>query len=262
MSTIKLAWNEETTNALRAKAESFGGDVITQEQVAQIAVELGNEFSDEKSTREATARSVGAKLRKEGFAVQRADEVEKTSAWSDEETAELEAYLNTYEGEKTYAEVAAAVCGGKFTRAQVQGKVLHLQMTDKVKLTPKAAAVRKFSPEEESKIVSMIEAGAFLESIADALDRTSRQIHGKCLSLLREGRIAKLPEQEVHKETGRADALAGLDVASMTIAEIAEATGKNEKGVKSMLTRRGVDCKDYKGAAKRAKLDEKAAKAE
>lgn len=267
MSTIKLAWNEETTKALRAKAEAIGGDLITQEQVAQIAVELGAEFSDEKATREASARSVGSKLRKEGFAVQRADEVEKTS-WTEDETAELVRYIqDSYDhandvGTKTYAEIAAAILGGKYTRAQVQGKVLHLQLTDKVKQTPKAVAERKFNPEEEAKIISLVNSGEFLEDIADALDRTSRQIHGKCLSLLREERIANLPEQKVHKESARADVLADLDVATLTIAEIAEKTGKKEKGVKSMLTRRGLDCKDYKGSTRRAKLDDKAAKAE
>ncbi|WPJ68388.1 putative transcription factor D5 [Salmonella phage STP-SP2] len=48
----------------------------------------------------------------------------------------------------------------------------------------------------------------------------------------------------------------------MTVAEIAEKTGKSERGVKSMLSRRGLVAKDYDGAAKRAKLDAKAAAAE
>ena len=49
------------------------------------------------------------------------------------------------------------------------------------------------------------------------------------------------------------------DVANMTIAQIAEATGKTERGIKTTLTRRGIDCADYKGAEKKAKAAAKAA---
>ncbi|AZV01914.1 hypothetical protein [Aeromonas phage Akh-2] len=38
----------------------------------------------------------------------------------------------------------------------------------------------------------------------------------------------------------------------MTIAELVEATGKAERSVKSMLTRRGLSAADYDGAAKKA----------
>ena len=51
-----------------------------------------------------------------------------------------------------------------------------------------------------------------------------------------------------------------LNIADMTVAEIAEATGKSERGVKSMLSRRGISAKDHDGVAKRAKLDAKSAK--
>lgn len=248
----KLAWNEETTNALRAKADSIGGE-ISQADVANIASELAAEFN-----KETTARSIGSKLRKEGYEVQKASEVVRQT-WDEAEEAELVAYLNANEGEKTFAEIAAAICGGKFTRQQVQGKVLHLELNRQVKPTPAKAAERKFTPEVEATIVNMVQSGAFLEDIAAAVDRTSRQIHGKCLSLLREERIASLPVQRDKKETKRADVLEGLDVENMTVAEIAASTQKTEKGVKSMLSRRGVNSKDYKGADKRAKLDEKAA---
>lgn len=256
--SVKLAWNEDTTAALRAKAESFGGDVITQEQVATIAAELSAEFSDEKAVREASARSVGAKLRKEGFTVQRADEVVRQT-WSEEDEAELRSFLNANDGEKTYAEIAAAVAQGKYTSKQVQGKVLSMEMSKMVKPTVKSAPARKFSPQEEAEIISLVNGGEYLEVIAERLERSTRQIHGKCLSLLKEERINALPEQRDHKKTARADILDGLDVANMTVQEIAEATGRNTKGIKSTLTRRGLDCKDHKGSTRRAKLDEKAA---
>ena len=46
------------------------------------------------------------------------------------------------------------------------------------------------------------------------------------------------------------------DVSGLTVAEIAEKTGKTERGVKTMLTRRAVTAKDYDGAAKAKKAAE------
>jgi hypothetical protein len=99
----------------------------------------------------------------------------------------------------------------------------------------------------------MVQNGAFVEAIAEALDRTVNSVRGKALSLLRSGSIDAIPRQEHTKGTDKADPLADLDVASMTVEAIAEAIGKTARGVKTMLTRRGVSAADYDGAAKAAK---------
>ena len=96
----------------------------------------------------------------------------------------------------------------------------------------------------------MAAAGASVEDIAAALGRTIQQVRGKGLSLNREGKIAVIPKQAVKVGRKETDSLAGLDVAEMTVAEIAAATGKTERGIKSVLTRRGLVAKDYDGAAK------------
>jgi predicted transcriptional regulator len=65
-----------------------------------------------------------------------------------------------------------------------------------------------------------------------------------------------MPQQR-EKEV-KIDALSELEgVAEMTVAEIAEAIGKTERGVKTMLTYRGITAKDYDGAARKEKLAEK-----
>lgn len=43
------------------------------------------------------------------------------------------------------------------------------------------------------------------------------------------------------------------DVSTLTVAQIAEKIGKTERGIKTMLTRRGVKASDYDGAAKKEK---------
>ena len=63
----------------------------------------------------------------------------------------------------------------------------------------------------------------------------------------------KSPAQRDHVESTRTDVLADVDVANLTAKELAEKTGKTERGIKQMLTRRGLDCADHKGAAKAAK---------
>ena len=43
------------------------------------------------------------------------------------------------------------------------------------------------------------------------------------------------------------------DISSMTVEAIAESIGKTARGVKTMLTRRGMVASDYDGAAKKEK---------
>jgi hypothetical protein len=47
--------------------------------------------------------------------------------------------------------------------------------------------------------------------------------------------------------------LAGIAVDGMTVDAIAESIGKTARGVKTMLTRRGLTAADYDGAAKKEK---------
>lgn len=42
-------------------------------------------------------------------------------------------------------------------------------------------------------------------------------------------------------------------IASMTVAELAKETGKTERGIRTYLTRHGINAKDYDGASKKAK---------
>ena len=58
--------------------------------------------------------------------------------------------------------------------------------------------------------------------------------------------------------TSVVDAL-GTDIALMTVAEIATKIDKTERGVRTLLTRRGIAVKDYDGQAKKAKAEGKKA---
>ena len=62
-----------------------------------------------------------------------------------------------------------------------------------------------------------------------------------------------IPRQETTKGSANVDPLAGVNVASMTVEAIADSIGKTPRGVKTMLTRRGLAASDYNGAAKAAK---------
>lgn len=248
----KLTWNEETSKQLAAKAEALGVSVVSQEQIVELA-----EAMQAETGKEVTARAIGSKLRNMGYEVQKANENHK-SLWTPEQEAELKAFLEAHPSQYTYAEIAAAVAAAAFTAKQVQGKILSMEMTDKVKPTEKVAAVRSFSADEEAQFISLVNQGSPIESIAAHFSRDIRQVRGKALSLLREGRIAAMPVQETSQAKVREDLLDGLNLDEMTVAEIAEKTGKSERGVKSMLSRRGLSAKDYDGAAKRAKLDAKA----
>jgi len=99
----------------------------------------------------------------------------------------------------------------------------------------------------------MVNDGAFVEAIAEAMGRSVNSVRGKALSLLRSGDIQAIPRQENTKGASNVDPLADLDVSGMTVEAIAEAIGKTARGVKTMLTRRGLTASDYDGAAKAAK---------
>jgi hypothetical protein len=190
--------------------------------------------------------------------VQLASETVKPSKWTDEQTDRLVALLENNPGTFTFGELAEQL-GGDLTAKQVQGKVLSLELTENVRPTPKAEAERKYTEQEEAQFVSMVEDGAYIEDIAEALGKPINSIRGKALSLLRSEQIDCIPKQKESKATVKVDALESLDVASMTVAQIAEALDKTEKGVKGMLTRRGLTAADYDGAAKHAKTAAKQA---
>ena len=129
-----------------------------------------------------------------------------------------------------------------------------MELTDHVKPAPKIEAVRTYTPEEEETFISMVNDGAFVEAIADALGRSVNSVRGKALSLLRSGEIGAIPRQEHTLGSSKEDPFAGLDdVSSMTVESIADAIGKTARGVKTMLTRRGLCAADYDGAAKKEK---------
>lgn len=232
-------WTDERT----AQLTSFVGDEspVSQATVAEAAEQL-----------ETSTRSVSSKLRKMGFEVELASQAGGKS-FSEDQEATLAAFVEGNSGDYTYAQIAEHFEGGAFSAKAIQGKILSMELTSHVKPAPKVEAVRTYSESEEATFVSMVNDGAFVEQIADALGRTVNSVRGKALSLLRSGDIAAIPRQENTKGGDKVDPLADLDVAGMTVEAIAEAIGKTARGVKTMLTRRGLSASDYDGAAKAAK---------
>ena len=233
-------WNDERTTAL---TDFIGGESpVSQATVAEAAVEL-----------DTSTRSISSKLRKMGFDVELAS-ASATRAFSDSQEATLAAFVSDNSGDYTYAEIAGHFEDGAFSPKSIQGKILSMELTGHVKPAPKVEAVRTFSPAEEVTFVSMVQDGAFVEAIAAELERSVNSIRGKALSLLRSGDIDAIPRQETTKGASKEDPLADLaDIGNMGVEDIAEAIGKTARGVKTMLTRRGLSAADYDGAAKKEK---------
>ena len=232
-------WTEERTDTL----VNFVGDEspISQATVADAADQL-----------ETSTRSISSKLRKMGYEVELASAT-ASRAFSDAQEQTLSTFVSDNSGEYTYAQIAEHFEGGAFSAKSIQGKILSMELTEHVKPAPKVESVRTYSPEEESTFISMVNDGAFVEAIADAMGRSVNSVRGKALSLLRSGDIDAIPKQEHTKANGSADLLADIDVTEMTVEAIAEEIGKTTRGVKTMLTRRGLTAADYDGAAKAAK---------
>ena len=232
-------WTDERTQAL---TDFVGGESpVSQATVAEAADQL-----------ETSTRSISSKLRKMGYEVELASAAGGKS-FSESQEATLRTFVTDNSGEYTYAQIAEHFEGGSFSPKSIQGKILSMELTEHVKPAPKVESVRTYSADEEATFISMVNDGAFVEAIAEALDRSVNSVRGKALSLLRSGDIAAIPRQETTRGSANVDPLADVDVASMTVEAIAEAIGKTARGVKTMLTRRGLTAADYDGAAKAAK---------
>jgi hypothetical protein len=184
-------------------------------------------------------------------------EVEKAgvpaSRFSQEQEDVLRAFVEGNVGKYTYAEIAATFEDGEFTAKQIQGKILSMELTSAVRPTPKVEAVKTYSDAEEATLVEMINGGAALEDLAAAVGKTLNSVRGKALSLLRAGAISAMPKQRESAAKNHVDALGELgDITALTVVEISEKIGKTPRGVKTMLTRRGLAAKDYDGASKKA----------
>jgi hypothetical protein len=230
-------WTDERTQQL----VDFVGDnsPVSQAMVADAAEEL-----------ETSTRSVSSKLRKMGFDVELAS-ASASKSFSEEQEATLSNFVQDNSGVYTYAEIASNFEGGSFSAKSIQGKILSMQLTEHVKPAPKVETVKTYSEDEESQFISMVNDGAFIEDIAEGLGRSVNSIRGKALSLLRAGEINAIPKQEHTKGSSKADPLADVEIDGMTVEEIADEIGKTVRGVKTMLTRRGLQCADYNGAARK-----------
>ena len=216
----------EYTEDMVTRMHDVAGSGVTEE----IIESLMEEFDFPR-------RSVTAKLRKLGYDVPKKPGA--APVFSADETDDLASFLESNSGNLTAEEISQQFAGGKFTARQINGKALSLEMTGHVKPAEKKVTPRTYSEEEESKISDMVEGGSYLEEIADAMGRSVNSIRGKLLSM-----GLKAPQRD--KKDSKADPYAGIeDMLDQTVEEIAEAFDKTVRGVKTVLTRRGLACADY-----------------
>jgi hypothetical protein len=239
MSKALPKWTDERTENL----QTFVGDEspVSQATVAEAAERF-----------ETSSRSISSKLRKLGFEVELAS-ANVRKAFSDEQAQELAGFVEANSGVFTYGEIAEQFGDGEFTAKQIQGKILSLELTEHVRPTPKPETVRTYSASEEEVFVYLVRDGACLEQIAEALNREVNSVRGKALSLLRTGAIERIPVQR-DRVAPQADPLETLgDISGLSVEDIAERLNKTVRGVKTMLTRRGLVASNYDGASRKEK---------
>ena len=239
-------WSDENVATLLS---TVGG-------VSPVSVELVEAAAEKLGV---TVRSVASKLRQLDREVASMAK-EKVPAFSAEQGDALSKFVNDNAGALTYKEIAEQFQEGAFSAKQIQGKLLALELTSKVKPAEKVEAARTYSESEEAKFVSLVNSGKFIEDIADALGKTIASIRGKALSLTRAGQIAEIPKQRESHKANAVDPVEALGAAlsTMSVEDIAKAVDKTPRGIKTLLTRRGIKVADYDGAAKKAKAEAKA----
>ena len=240
-------WSDDTVAQLLKIAGS--ANPVSVERVEQAAEALG-----------VTVRSVASKLRQLDREVASMAK-EKVSAFTPEQTSALAKFVTANSGVMTYKDIAENFEHGAFSAKQIQGKLLALELTGSVKPAEKVEAARTYSDAEEATFIKMAQAGKYIEEISITLGKSIPSVRGKALSLTRKGQIDRIPTQKDSHAKNTVDPVValGTSIASMTVAEIALAVDKTERGLKTLLTRRGISVKDYDGAAKKAKAEAKAA---
>lgn len=217
----------------------------TEEMVARMQEVAKNELTEESieglmAEFDFPRRSVTAKLRKLGF-----DVPKKPGAapiFSADETEALAEYLDDNSGEFTAEEIAAHFSdawGREVNARQINGKALSMEKTGDIKPAEKKVAPRTYSESDEALITKLVGEGKFLEDVADAVGRPVNSIRGKLLSM-----GLKAPQRD--KKTAKSDPYEGIeDMLDKSVEEIATAFDKTVRGVKTVLTRRGLACADY-----------------
>jgi arsenate reductase-like glutaredoxin family protein len=240
-------WSDEAVDQLMQIVGSESP--VSVDSVERAAEQLGK-----------TTRSIASKLRQLDREVASLAK-EKTSAFTADEGADLADFVAANAGNLTYKEIAENFADGKFSAKQIQGKLLALELTGSVKPAEKVEVARTYTEAEEATFVKMADAGSFIEDIASKLNKTVASVRGKALSLTRKGQISKIPAQRESHAKESVDPVVALGdrIHTMTVAEIAAAVDKTERGLRTLLTRRGIKVADYDGAAKKAKAEAKAA---
>jgi DNA-binding NarL/FixJ family response regulator len=219
----------EYTDEMVAAMSTVGASGLDEAKIEQLMADF-----------EFPRRSVTAKLRKLGFEVPKKPGA--APIFSAEETEALGEYLQANSGTMTAEEIAAnfaGVWGREVTARQINGKALSMEMTSDIKPAEKKVTPRTYSEEEEATITTLVGEGKFLEEIADALGKTVNSVRGKLLSM-----SLKAPQRD--KKAAKSDPYDGIEeMADKTVEEIAEAFDKTVRGVKTVLTRRGIACADY-----------------
>lgn len=240
-------WNDESV----AQLLSIVGDEspVTAASVEKAAAAL-----------EVSVRSVASKLRQLDRQVA-SMAVAKVPTFTVEQSEALTEFVQANAGQLTYKEIAEQFSEGQFSAKEIQGKLLALELTGSVKPAEKVETARTYTEAEEATFIKMANNDKFIEDIAITLGKSVPSVRGKALSLTRSGQISKIPAQKESHAKNVVDAVANLGdaIATMTVAEIAKLADKTERGLKTLLTRRGIKVADYDGAAKKVKAEAKAA---
>jgi len=216
----------EYTDEMVARMEQVSSSGVTEEVIQTLCDEF-----------EFPRRSVTAKLRKLGFDVPKKPGA--APVFSPEQTDALRQFLSDNSGTYTAEEIATTFADGNFTARQINGKALSLEMTQHVKPAEKKVTPKTYTPEEESTISSMVSGGSYLEEIADAVGKTVASVRGKLLSM-----GLKAPQRD--QKASKSDPYEGIEnLTDQTVDQLAEHFDKTVRGVKTVLTRRGLSAADY-----------------
>lgn len=175
-------YTDEQTQMVKNFIAPYGEEVIPRNDFYQLMSDLGNEFSE---------KSLVAKIRFLGGAVERKGVEEKAKVFSDEDEAIILDMTKDPDNLPFVEEIADRL--GKEVK-QVRGKLVSLRIKGVKKRDVKAKPKNLFSEEETSIIEEMIadvENLPFVEQIAEKLGKEVKQVRGKLASMKVKGILSR-----------------------------------------------------------------------
>ena len=193
-------------------------------------------------------RSLGAKMRHMGIALEPKSSVKAVKQYSEADEAQIQGMCNDPDNLPFLEQIAEAM--GRSEKS-ISGKLVSMGIYGVKKEHLKTKAPKLFTADDEVKILEMCADEnnlPFIEELADALGKEAKQVRGKLAGMRIKGILTRdkvAAKGKIYTDEVVAEIKAALE-GGKTVEEIASERNLNPRGMLTTLTKLGVIAKKVK----------------